>query len=175
MFWGQTSHAHFLDSILKRKHFEFSIGQSLLFISHNQQTSIFKQSAIAVPTNAVLFFAEFRPGKKLRVPVFFNLPTETKQYLVNNQIVYQRASPTLGSGVEFSLFSFGVDSLSKIDFEIGPLASIIFNKNKQIRIAPLVAGRFRINRGKNFVMYVGASYSFGINALGILYGTGTIF
>lgn len=167
--------AHFLDSILNKKHFEFSIGQSLLFISHDQQTSFFKQSAIAVPTNAVLFFVEFRPDKKLRIPVFFNLPTETKQFLINYQVVYQRASPTLGSGIEYSLFSFGNDSLSSIDFEIGPLASLIFNKSNQVKIAPLIAGRFRIKRGKNFVMYVGVSYSFGINALGILYGTGTIF
>lgn len=156
-------------------HFELSFGQSLLFISSSKQTSLRDESAIVVPTNAVLFFVEFRPKKIIRVPVFFNLPTETKQFLVNGQLINERASPTFGSGIEFRLFKIKLDERSAIDFEIGPLASFIFDKNNVIKVAPLVAGRLRIMRGENFVMYLGGSYSLGIDALGILYGTGTIF
>ena len=156
------------DSMLKRQHFEVSFGQSLLFISNTTQ-------AVVIPTNAVLFFAEFRPQKKIRIPVFFNLATETKQFLVNNQIISERASPTFGTGFTYNLFKIQLDSTSKIEFEVGPLASVLFNTNKNLRVAPIIAGRFRIMRGKNFVMYAGMSYSIGINALGLLYGTGTIF
>jgi len=59
--------------------------------------------------------------------------------------------------------------------EVGPLLSFIFNRQDKVVIAPLFAGRFKISRGENFVMYCGLSYSFGIKALGILYGTGTVF
>jgi len=38
-----------------------------------------------------------------------------------------------------------------------------------------MAARLRIMRGENFVMYIGTSYSFGINTWGVLYGTGTVF
>jgi hypothetical protein len=163
------------DTLKKNSHFELSFGQSLLFISNSKQVNIRNESAIVVPTNSILFFIELRPQKIVRVPVFFNLPTETKQFLVNGQIVNERASPTFGAGFEFRLFKINIDERSKIDFEIGPLASFIFDKNNVIKVAPLVAGRLRIMRGENFVMYLGGSYSLGIDALGILYGTGTIF
>jgi len=119
--------------------------------------------------------AEFRPQKKLRIPVFVNIATETKQYVINNQIVNERASPTVGAGVQFKLFNFKIDEKSKFEMEMGPLASVLFGKNNNTRVAPIIAGRFKVLRGDNFVMYFGGSYSFGINALGILYGTGTLF
>ncbi len=170
------SSAQSKDSIITSKsHFEISFGQSLLFVSSDKQNSLREELSVIVPTSAILFFVEFRPKKIIRVPVFFNLPTETKQYLVNGQIINERASPTFGGGFEFRLFQIKIDERSKLDFEIGPLASFIFDKNNVIKIAPLVAGRFRLMRGENFVMYLGGSFSMGINALGILYGTGTVF
>jgi len=170
-----NAYARKLDSLLSNQHFELSFGQSILFISNSKQINIKTNSAIVIPTNAMLFFAEFRPQKKCHIPVFFNLATETKQFVVNGQLVNERASPTFGSGVTFRIFQAKIDSTSKIEFEAGPLASVLFNKNNKIRVAPIIAGRFRIMRGKNFVMYAGVSYSIGINALGLLYGTGTVF
>lgn len=172
-----TSHlqAQKLDTLIKKLHFELSFGQSLLFISNSKQINIRNEAAIIVPTNAILFFIELRPQKRMRIPVFLNVPTEAKQFLVNGQLIYERASPTFGSGLVFKLFQIKIDEKSKMDFEIGPLASIIADKNNVLRVAPVIAGRIRIMRGENFVMYFGGSYSFGINAFGILYGTGTIF
>jgi len=175
MSMSLISRASFLDSLIKKQHFEFSFGQSLLFISNSKQVNIKNQAAVIIPTNAILFFAEFRPQKKLRIPVFLNLATETKQFVVNGQIVSERASPTLGTGVTFKLFQITIDSTSRVEFEAGPLASVLINTNKHLRVAPIIAGRFRIMRGPNFVMYAGVSYSIGINALGLLYGTGTVF
>lgn len=163
------------DTLKKNSHFELSFGQSLLFISSSKQVDLRNESAVVVPTNSILFFIELRPQKTIRIPVFFNLPTETKQFLVNGQLINERASPTFGGGTVFRLFKIKIDEHSKLDFEIGPLASFIFDKNNVIKVAPVVAGRLRIMRGENFVMYVGGSYSFGIDALGLLYGTGTIF
>jgi len=171
-----SSFASSSDSLKKKnEHFELSFGQSLLFISSSKQINIRNQSAVVVPTSSVLFFAEFRPQKIMRVPVFFNLATESKQFIVNGQMVNERASPTFGTGVIFKMFQIRIDSTSKVEFEAGPLSSFIFNKGNHIRAVPVLAGRFRVMRGTNFVMYIGVSYSFGINALGILYGTGTIF
>lgn len=163
------------DTIKWKPHFELSFGQSLLFISNDKLASIRNQSSVILPTNSILFFIEFRPHKTARIPIFFNLPTETKQYLVDGVIINERASHTFGTGVEFKLFQLVIDKKSKLEFEIGPLASFIFNKYNNIKIAPLIAGRVRLMRGENFVMYFGGSYSFGINALGLLYGTGTVF
>jgi len=163
------------DSTASRSHFELSFGQSILFISQTKLANIRNQAKIIVPTNAVLFFIEFRPEKIIRVPVFFNLPTETKQYIVNGQLLYERASPTFGSGLEFRVFKVGLDSKSHIELEIGPLISLIFDRNNQVTFAPILAGRVKLTRGKNFVMYLGSSYSLGIDAFGLLYGTGTVF
>lgn len=164
-----------IDSLIRKHEFELSIGQSLLFVSQDRQSSLLKQSSVVVPTNAVLFLAEFRADKKMRIPAFFNLPTETKQFVVNGQPVYERASPTIGSGLQFRIFKHQIDSMSKVEFEAGPLVSLLFDKNRKIRVAPVLAGRFRILRGNTFAMYVGVSYSIGINALGVLYGTGSLF
>ncbi len=163
------------DTIEHLPHFEISFGQSLLFISDGQLNSIRNQASVIVPTNAFLFFIEFRPEKTVKIPVFLNLPTESKQYLINGQLINKRASPTFGAGLEFNVFKKTIDTRSSLNFEIGPLASFIFNTKNDIRVVPIIAGRFRLKRGENFVMYAGCSYSFGINALGLLYGTGTIF
>ena len=152
-----------------------SFGQSLLFIPDAKLDSIRRQASIIVPTSAILFLAELRPTKKIRIPLFFNLPTGTKQYVVNGAIINEKASITFGTGIQFKLFEIKIDSRSKVEFEIGPLASFIFNKRNDIVVAPVLAGRFRIMQGDNFSMYLGCSYSMGIKALGILYGTGTVF
>ncbi|MES2590241.1 MAG: hypothetical protein V4608_00060 [Bacteroidota bacterium] len=163
------------DSLRTNQTFELSMGQSMLFISNSKLLNIRKKEAVVIPTSAILFFVEFRPQKKLRIPVFFNLPTETKQFLLNGQLVNERASPTFGFGVEYKVFQIKIDSKSRLDFEIGPLASFLMNNRNVIRVVPLIAGRIRVMRGENFVMYIGTSYSVGINSWGILYGTGTIF
>jgi hypothetical protein len=162
------------DTLKSKPFFELSFGQSVLFISDSKIINIRNQSAVVVPTSAILFFAEFRPDKIMRIPVFFNLPTESKQFLVNGALVNEKSNPTFGTGLEFRLFKIGLDTKSSIELEFGPLASVIVPKGK-MRVLPLVAGRVRIRRGENFVMYVGGSYSFGINTFGLLYGTGTIF
>jgi len=152
-----------------------SFGQALLFISNSQQANILIKSDMVVPTNTYLFFAEFRPQKKLRVPVFFNLSTESKQFIINGNLVNEKAPNTFGTGLMLTLFHIKIDSISRLEFEAGPLPSLIFNTKKPMMVAPIIAGRFRIIRGENFVMYLGLSYTIGINTLGMLYGTGTVF
>jgi hypothetical protein len=159
----------------KFRNFELSFGQSLLFISNSKQTNIINNEAIVIPTSAILFSAEFRPDKLIRIPVFLNLATESKQFLVNGQLVNEKASPTLGIGTMIKAFQIKIEDKSKLEFELGPLASFLFDTKNSIRVAPIIAGRIKILRGENFIMYFGASYSFGINSLGLLYGTGTSF
>lgn len=176
LFSTAQSNAQLVDTLKKKlQHFELSFGQSLLFISNTKFANIRNQASIVLPTSSFLFFVEFRPEKRVKIPVFLNLPTETKQYIVNGQIFNEKASPTFGTGLEFRMFQLEIDDRSKLEFELGPLASVIFDNRNNIRIAPLIAGRFKIKRGENFVMYFGLSYSVGINALGLLYGTGTVF
>ncbi|CAN5215641.1 hypothetical protein BH09BAC5_BH09BAC5_08650 [soil metagenome] len=162
------------DSLFHKGIFELSFGQSLLFISNSQLINIHNNAAIVIPTSAMLFFVELRPMKFIRIPVFFNLPTESKQFLVAGQIVNERASPTFGTGLEFKCFRARVAESSHIELEAGPLASFLMTTKNSIRFAPIGAARVRLVRN-NFVMYVGTSYSIGINSWGILYGTGTVF
>lgn len=166
---------HFEDSTRKGDKFEISFGQNLLFISNSKQINIRQQAAIVIPTSALLFLVELRPKKTLRIPIFLNIATESKQYIVDGQLVYERASPTFGTGIIFRLIEYNLDKKSKIDFEIGPLGSVLIDRNNNLRFAPVIASRFKICRGENFVMYFGVNYSIGINAFGILYGTGTNF
>jgi hypothetical protein len=163
------------DSLKKNSYFELSFGQSLIFISNSKQIDIRNQQAIVIPTSAILFFAEFRPKKTVRIPLFLNIPTESKQFLVNGVLINERASPTIGTGFTIRCFGFDIDKVSKIELEVGPLVSFIFDTKKNVRVAPIIGTRIKISRGANFIMYLGMSYSFGINALGMLYGTGTSF
>jgi hypothetical protein len=163
------------DTTSVKKKFELSFGQAMLFISSSEAQDILEQNAVIVPTNSMLFFAELRPLKKMRIPIFFNLPTETKQFLLNGQIINERASPTFGSGLEFQVAKIKFDERSEVQFEAGPLASFLMSEKGNVVFAPLGAARFRIMRDKNFVMYIGSSYSLGINTWGLFYGTGFIF
>ncbi len=155
--------------------FEISFGQTLLFFSESQLIDLHNNEAIVIPTSSILFFLEFRPQKKMRLPLFFNLPTSSKQFVVNNQLVNERASPTVGAGVQFKCFHININSKSKLEFEMGPLASVLFTTKNEARFAPILAGRIMLKRGEDFIMYLGSSYSFGTNTWGLLYGTGTVF
>lgn len=159
----------------KKQLFEMSFGQSKLFISSSKESDIKEKEAIIIPTNAILFFAEFRPQKRLRIPVFFSLATGPKQFLVDSVLVSERASPTFGTGVECKIFRKNFGQNSAIEFEVGPLASFLFDKGGRIRFAPVIAGRFRFLKREDFIMYLGSSYSVGINAFGLFYGTGYVF
>lgn len=137
--------------------FEISFGQSLLFIGSSRVYDIRNNVDIVVPTNAILFFSEIRPAKRVSIPLFLNIATETKQFLIDGVLVSEKASPTFGTGITYKPFQFKIAEETKLDFEIGPLASIIFDRKNQIRIAPVIASRFRLVRGKYFVMYLGFS------------------
>lgn len=163
------------DSTNRHNHFELSFGQNLLFISNSQQNQILSEESLVIPTNSVLFFSEFRPQKVLRIPVFLNIATESKQYLVNGELVNEKANPTVGTGLVFKLLDYKLDEKSKLELEAGALGSIIFDKKNNVRVAPVLAMRVKICRGENFVMYIGGNYSIGVNAFGLMYGTGTVF
>ncbi len=159
----------------RHNHFELSFGQNLLFISSSQQNQILTEESLVIPTSSVLFFSEFRPQKVLRIPVFLNIATESKQYLVNGELVNEKANPTVGTGLVFKLLDYKLDAKSKIEFETGALGSVIFDKKNKVRLAPILALRLKICRGENFVMYIGGNYSLGVKVYGLMYGTGTIF
>lgn len=155
--------------------FELSFGQSVLFISNSDQLDLLKNSAIVIPTSSILFFVELRTLKKIRIPLFFNLPLGTKQFLINNQLMVENASSSYGAGLQFKIFKLKIHEKSAIEMELGPLASFGKDNKGNMWFAPLFASRLRVMKGENFVMYIGGSYAFGVNALGLLYGTGTIF
>jgi hypothetical protein len=164
------------DTLKPVKHyFELSFGQSLLFISKGQSAALHNKSAVVVPTNSVLFFAEFRPERKTKIPVFFNLPTESKQFLVNGQLISEKADPSFGTGLQFRVFRLKVDSRSLLDFDFGPLLTCIIGGKNDVSFAPILASRIRVKRGENFVMYIGTSYTVGLDVFGLFYGTGTVF
>lgn len=134
------------------------------------------EDAIILPTSAVLFFAEFRPFKILRLPLFFNLPTESKQFLLDSGVVVnERVNPTFGGGIQFKIFKFKIDDQTTIEWEMGPLVSFLMTKDENLKFAPIGAGRLRIIKKRNFVMYIGTSYSLGIDSWGLIYGTGFLF
>ena len=162
-------------SLKKNTRLELSFGNSQIFVSDSESVSIRNSNNIVLATHAMLFFVEFRPTKKFRFPIFFNLPTESKQYLINGVLVYERASPTLGLGVQYNCVHLNMNERSAFEFDIDPNISFLLEKSGKVRSAPVFAGRIRLLRDKNLVMYVGSSYSMGINAFGLLYGTGFFF
>ncbi len=169
------------DTTKPRKHiFELSFGSTMMFISSTDIAKIKDAAKLTIPTSTMLFFAEFRPDKKLRIPVFLNIPTESKQFIVTdsagrNSIVNEKAAITLGTGFQYKPIEWTLYGDTKLEFEAGPLVSAGFDNDKKLFVAPLVAGRLMVKKGSDFVMYFGGSYTFGLNAIGILYGTGTIF
>lgn len=163
------------DTLQEKRLFELSFGQNLLFIPDSKIIDFKEDNAIVVPTSALVFLLQFRPDHNWRIPLFFNLPIETKQFLINGQLVSEKASPAFGTGIEYRFFEININKESKIEFEAGPFGSILFDEDKKVRFAPVMAGRFRLQQGKHFVMYVGANYALGIEAYGIFFGTGTIF
>ncbi len=164
----------------RKQFFELSFGSTMLFISNSDIQQIKDAAKLTIPTNTMLFFAEFRPQKKTRIPVFLNIPTESKQFIVTDSfgkqsLVNEKASITLGTGFQYRPFQVTLYGDTKLEFEMGPLVSAGFDNDKKLFIAPLVAGRLMVKKGSDFVMYFGGSYAFGVNSIGILYGTGTIF
>ena len=157
------------------KNFELSFGRSVMFISNSQLTDLKANHAVILPTSSILFFIELRPLKKIRIPFFMNLPTESKQFLVGNQLINEEAATSYGTGVQFKIFEIKINSKSIIEMEMRPLLSFGKDIHDGIWFAPILASRFRIMRTENFVMYIGGSYAAGVNSLGLLYGTGAIF
>ncbi|MBL4706219.1 MAG: hypothetical protein JKY54_16955 [Flavobacteriales bacterium] len=158
-----------------KKYFELSFGQSILFIPDERVQEIINSESIIIPTSSILFFAEIRPLKKLRFPVYVNLPTESKQFLIDSVVVNQKANTTAGFGVQYECFRLSISKVSRAEIELGVLSNMLISKANQFRIVPLLAGRVRLVKNDNFVMYIGSSYSFGVKSWGLIYGTGFIF
>ena len=173
LFLCLFARAQAVDSIAHN--FELSFGQSTLFISNAYAQKLKTLYNIVVPTNSMLFFVDFRPLMRLKVPVFFNLPTESKQYIINGTLISEKAASTLGSGIEYRILDFNIPYNSVVEINVAPMASFILRSNYQIAFAPLVSSRIRIVKDKNFIMYLGTSYSLGVNTWGLFYGTGYIF
>jgi energy-converting hydrogenase Eha subunit E len=163
------------DTTTVKKKVEISFGQSLLFASYSKSLNVLTQAAIVIPTSSILIFAVFRPIKRLHIPLFCNIPTESKQYLINGVLTNERANPTIGTGVELKMFDVKLAAAAKIEFNIAALGTSLLTKTRKFVFAPMSAFRLRIVQNNNFVMYLGTSYSYGINTWGIIFGTGYIF
>ena len=174
IFVPSTLQAICLDTLKKNIHLELSFGASKLFIPNADESNLQNHDLSVIPTSAMLFYAEFFTHYKIRVPIFFNLPTETKKFLVNGQLINEDASSSFGTGLEFRMFRFKLDSKTLVEMEAGPLVSYIIEKPSGT-FAPLVAGRIKLLRSDSFVMYIGSSYTPFINVWGIFYGTGATF
>lgn len=177
LFFINTVHSQTVNDTSKKRDpfFEISFGKSVLFVPQSKVSKIQNQTSVVLPTSALLFFAELRPKKLIRFPFFFNLPTESRQILINGQLINQKASSTFGSGIIFRALKFKIDEKSKIELEAGTLVSCIIDTKNVFRFAPVIASRIRIMRGDYFIMYIGGSYSIGIDVIGMLFGTGTMF
>lgn len=159
----------------KSKLLELSFGQSLLFISDSKVNDIHAEEAVVIPTSNILFFAEFRPLKKFRLPIYANIPTESKQFIVDSVLVNEKANPDFGLGFQYLISNINIDSKTQVQFEAGALANFIFPKNSKTRLSPVLAGRVRFIKQKDFVMYIGPTYAIGIQTWGLIFGTGYIF
>lgn len=159
----------------KNKLLELSFGQSLLFISEGKAIELHREEAIVIPTSSVLFFVEFRPLKKIRLPVYANIPTESKQFIADSILINEKVNPDFGFGVQVKVLNLAIDNTTKIEFETGVLANFIFPKKSNVRLSPVLAGRFRFIKQDNFVMYIGPTYAIGIQTWGLIFGTGYIF
>lgn len=165
-----------VDTLRHNPLFELSFGQNLLFLSKSRQTTILNNLDLVVPTSAVLFFAVLRPEKKWKFPVFFNLPTESAQFLQpNGTIRYQRSTPSFGTGIELRMLKFDIRENIRFELEAGPLLAFVTDFQNEFLPAPLLASRLRLKSGDNFVMYLGGSYTIGLDAFGLFYGTGFNF
>jgi len=172
---SQVAFAQEGDSTRTEKYFEVSFGQSVLFISESRQVEIIKAADVVVPTSAILFFTELRPDHKLKFPIYVNLPTENKRFLVEGVIIEEKARTTFGFGIQYRLTKFPLIGKTLMEIEAGPLSNIGLTLKDKLTILPIVAGRVKIINESNFVMYVGSTYSFGVASWGLLYGTGFTF
>jgi hypothetical protein len=96
----------------------------------------------------------------MKISVFFNLPTQKKQFIVDGKLVSERATPTFVTGLQFRIFKFPLGVKSAIDFEMGSFAGFFISGNDVLRFAPFGAGRFRFITNEDFILYFGSSYSF---------------
>jgi hypothetical protein len=60
--------------------------------------------------------------------------------------------PWIGNELEFRLFQVKIDSKSKIEGEAGPLVTVVLDGHSS-QAVPLLAGRIKIMRGENFIMW----------------------
>ena len=169
-FFGQTDSSETINN-----KFELSFGQSILFIPDDKLERIAQRESIIVPTNSILFFVEFRPQKKLRVPLYVNLPTESKQFFIDSVLVNEKANATGGFGLQYKCAKVSISKVTVAEWEMGVLSNLLISKRNRFRILPLLNGRIRLVKNNNFVMYLGTSYSFGVNSWGLFYGTGFLF
>lgn len=169
-FFGQADSAESVNN-----KFELSFGQSILFIPDEKLEGIAQKESIIIPTNSILFFAEFRPQKKLRIPLYVNLPTESKQFFIDSVLVNEKANATGGFGLQYKCIQVPISKASVAEWEMGALSNLLISKRNRFRIVPLLNGRIRLVKNNNFVMYLGTSYSFGVNSWGLFYGTGFLF
>jgi hypothetical protein len=59
--------------------------------------------------------------------------------------------------------------------EAGPLLAFVTDFRNEFVPAPLITTRMRLRSDVNFVMYLGGSYTVGLDAFGLFYGTGFNF
>ncbi|NQY10060.1 MAG: hypothetical protein HRT71_11195 [Flavobacteriales bacterium] len=111
----------------------------------------------------------------IRFPFYFNLPTETKQFLLNGVLINEKARPSFGAGVEFKIIGFDIAKETEFELEAGSLINVLITENEKVLFAPVAALRLRLVKDRDFAMYLASYYSLGINSFGLLYGTGFIF
>ena len=152
--------------------FEFSFGQSLMFISDSDRAEVLENNNLVIPTSSALLLAEMFLTENWNAFLVMNLPLASQKFIIDGQETHEKANPSFLIGPSWTAYRTSLAERAGVEYQLGALLGASLAENKETTPLAVLAARVNLISKQNSTLYIGYSKTFGVNAATILYGVG---
>lgn len=154
---------------------EVTFGTAQLFNRESVSTDSGSVDGEVIPVSSALLMTEWLFMPQLSLVGLATLPLEEQAVLVDGELRYEFAAPSLALGVRGTLYGFQAFWDSTVELQLAAFGGRTLGSSSGDRFFPLLAGRLHVRTREGFALYIGGAYAFERVTAALIYGIGHRF
>jgi len=161
--------------LLDNPRFEFSFGSSQLYLFDDMENASSAESRSVLPAGAALLMAEYIYSENMHALFSFHLPTSTRKQVVDGKVEEDYVAPYLGVGPLWVPYVADFRTYARFSIQTSLLCGPVLRGGLDILPAAVLGSRFHLVSKNGTALYLGGSWTVGVQAFALVYGVGQRF
>jgi len=154
---------------------EVTLGTAQLFNRLSTSTRSGMVDSEIIPVSSALLMTEWLFMDALSAALLTTLPLEEQAVLVDGELHYEFAAPSVLLGMRWTPYGFAAFWDSTVEFQAAAFLGRTLGSVSGDVFFPLAAGRLHVRTAAGFALYIGGAFAFAKDTGALIYGAGHRF